>query len=261
MSTIDLGEDASALLPGPPPPGKAGGPWAWAVIACLLLGASGAVRAMQDRRHEGERSHVEDCPIALSSIPKKLGVWHLVEGGDRKLDELTRSITGATGEPLMRTYVDDLTGVTITVLVLFGPAVPVLPHTPDVCYPASGFARAGGPSGATVRYTRGRDSRGRPIDGEASFRSSLFQKSVGRQFLREAVYHSFRLDGQWSAGIGDGRKFPRRNPGIFKVQVQRQVAEGEELGKGDPMEQFLSALLGEIEKEIGEASGKSVAAR
>ena len=45
--------------------------------------------------------------------------------------------------------------------------------------------------------------------------------------LREAVYHSFRLDGRWSPYIGAGRKFPRRNPGIFKVQVQRLVADGE----------------------------------
>lgn len=260
MSINDPGDDASALLPGPPPPRKAKGPWAWAVIACVLLGASGAVRAMQDRRHKDERSYVEDCPITLASLPENLGVWRLVEGGDKRLDDLTMRITGGT-QHVMRSYVDARTGVTITVLVLFGPAVPVLPHTPDVCYPASGYGRAGGPSDASVKYSLGRDSQGRPVAGEARFRSSVFQKAVGRQVVREAVYHSFRLDGQWSASIGDGRKFPRRNPGIFKVQVQRQVAEGESLDAGDPMEQFLAALLTEMEKEIGQASGKSVASR
>jgi hypothetical protein len=260
MSLVDVGPSAEELLPGPPARRRRGGPWAWAAIACILLGASGAVRAMQDRRHKVEREHVEVCPIELASIPKTLGVWHLVDGGDRRLDDLTLRITGSS-QHIVRTYVDDLTGVTITALVLYGPAEPVLPHSPDVCYPASGFARAGGPSDAEVKYELGRDENGRRVDGRATFRSSVFQKSEGRLVHREAVYHSFRLDGQWSSAIGDGRKFPRRNPGIFKVQVQRQVAEGESLGQGDPMEQFLSALLTEIEKEIRQASGQKLAAK
>jgi hypothetical protein len=169
-------------------------------------------------------------------------------------------ITGGS-EHIMRTYADDQTGVTLSVLILFGPAVPVLPHTPAVCYPSSGYACADGPSDFTLKFRLDDDAKGRPVDGEARFRSAIYQKSAGRLTDRQAVCHSFRLEGTWSPDIGVGRKFPRQNPGIFKVQVQRPVGEGENLGAGDPMEQFLSALLTEMEKQIKEAGGKTVAAR
>ena len=264
MSTTDVSPVVPDLAPpglsSPPSSKKAGFPWAWTAIACVLLGASGVVRAVQDRRHQEERSYVAACPITVSAIPKKLGIWHLVEGGERTLDALTMRITGGT-DYIMRTYADDLTGVTLTVLVLFGPAEPVLPHTPEVCYPSSGYATADGPADTTITFNQGRDAQGRLIEGQANFRAAVYQKSTGRSTYREAVYSSFRLDGQWSPSIGSGRKFPRRNPGLFKVQVQRQVVEGESLGKGEPMEQFISALITEIEKEIREAGDHSVAAK
>ena len=242
------------------PPARKGGPWTWAAIACVLLGASGVVRAVQDRRHDDERNYVETCPIPLASLPKKLGVWRLVEDGDKKLDPLTMRITGGS-DYMMRAYADDLTGVTLVVLLLFGPAEPVLPHVPEICYPSSGYANVDGPSDASIKYGLGKDADGRPIDGQARFRTAVYQKAIGRMTRREAVYHSFRLDGQWSPDIGAGRKFPRRNPGIFKIQVQRQVVQGETLGKGDPIEQFLAILLAEIEGEIREAQGKKVAVK
>ena len=255
----DLGPPAGPEA-SPPPARKVGVPWAWTLIACALLGASGVVRAVQDRRHDDERSYVEACPIALDAMPKKMGAWRLVEDGDRKLDEDTMRITGGT-DHFMRVYADDLTGVTLVVLLLFGPAQPVLPHTPDICYPSSGYANVDGPSDASVKFRLGQDAQGRPVDGQAQFRTAVYQKSTGRAMSREAVYHSFRLDGRWSPDIGTGRKIPRRNPGVFKIQIQRQVAAGETLGKGDPIEQFLAILLAELEKEIKDASGKKIAAK
>ena len=55
-------------------------PWAWALIACVLLGASGVVRAVQDRRHQDERSYVEDCPITLSTAGYDLRLMPSVKG-------------------------------------------------------------------------------------------------------------------------------------------------------------------------------------
>jgi hypothetical protein len=237
-----------------------GSSWTWAAIACVLLGASGVVQAVQNRRHADEKGTVEACPFPLASIPSKFGVWRLVEGGEKKLDDLTMRITGGS-DYVMRAYVDDLTGVTLMVLILFGPAEPVLPHTPEVCYPSSGYAKTDFSSNASIDYSPGKDSEGQPITKQALFRSSVYQKPLGRMVDREVVYHSFRLDGQWSPYIGAGKKFPRRNPGIFKIQVQRQVVEGESLGKNDPIEQFLGSLLTEIEKDINAAGGKAVASK
>jgi hypothetical protein len=85
------------------------------------------------------------------------------------------------------------------------------------------------------------------------FRSTIYAKSGGRTMLREGVYYSFRLEGQWSPHAGSGRKFPRRNPSVFKVQVQRRMADGEKIGPNDPIEQFLALLVPAIEREIRSA--------
>ncbi len=221
----------------------------WALVACVLLGASGVVRVNQERRHQSDHAYREACPFPLSELPAQLGEWHLIKGSDKPLDAMTMRITGGS-DHLVRTYANDLTGVSVVVLVLFGPAEPVLPHVPAICYPSSGFVQGDYDATRTIDFALGNGADGKPILGHALFQSASYMKPAGRNILREAVYHSFRLDGEWSPFIGSGRKFPRRNPGVFKIQVQRQVAEGEFLGAGDPIEQFLASLMAEIETKI-----------
>jgi hypothetical protein len=217
---------------------------AWMAIGCVLLATSGVARSVQDRRHQVESSYTEDCPFPLKSIPTTLGRWKVAEGGEKTLDSLTMRITGGT-DHLMRTYVDELTGVSLVVLVLFGPAEPVMPHTPEVCYPSSGFQ--------PVDDVVDRVIESKEEGVTSQFRSATYTKSGGRVMLREGVYHSFRLEGRWSPHAGSGRKFPRRNPSVFKVQVQRQMASGEKLAPNDPIEQFLTLLVPAIERGLKSA--------
>jgi Protein of unknown function (DUF3485) len=261
MSSDTATPGASIETPIPPEPTPPSHRWraslAWAAIACVLLGASGSVRAVQDRRHQFEKAQKDPCPIDLNKVPDHFGSdWKLLKGGDRKLDPLTMRISGGT-DHLIRTYANEMTGVFVTILVLYGPAEPVLPHTPQACYPATGYSAVDPPLGRSIAYSLGQDDQGRPLEGQADFLAASFAKPNGRQMLREAVYHSYRLDGQWSHSIGAGRKFPRRNPGIFKVQIQRMVADGEKLDKGDPIEQFLKLFLAEIESEIKAAQDQA----
>jgi Protein of unknown function (DUF3485) len=224
-------------------------PMVWAAVACVLLGSSAVVRAMQDRRHSDEARYLETCPFPLDKIPTTLGGWRMSPEGNKKLDDDTMRITGGT-DHILRSYSDDLTGVKLVVLVLFGPAEPVVPHTPEVCYPANGFERAEDPMIRTIK-----DASGKPIEGNPQFRSGVYKKSK----LREGVYHSFRLDDRWSPNVAGGRQLSRRNPGVFKIQIQRKVTEGERRGDdkvSDPMEQFLGVLIPEIERLIDESSAK-----
>ena len=245
-TAISAGPARPATEP-PTPALSRRGPWAWAIIACLTLGASGAVRAVQERRHKDEMDYKETCPFSLPTLTTKLGGWRLIEGGEKSLDDLTIRITGGT-DYILRNYVDDLTGVSLVALILFGPAEPVLPHTPEVCYPSTGYSLA---DDASDRLIKADDGMG------AEFRSAVYARPGGRAMMREEVYYSFRLEGRWSPDVGAGRKFPRRNPGIFKVQVQRRVAEGERRDRDEPIEQFLKILVAEIERRV--AAGASPA--
>jgi len=207
------------------------------------MASSGIVRGLQDRRFEVEKGYLEACPFPLKSLPKEFDGWRLVDGGDKTLDSLTTRITGAS-EHVLRTYVDELTGVTLSVLILFGPAEPVLPHTPQICYPSCGYTATEPPSDRTIKG---------PDKQSYVFRAGVYEKSGGRAKLHEVAYHAFRLEGPWSPDVATGRKFPRKNPGIFKVQIQRRVAEGERRDSDDPIEQFLAKLIPVIDRRIAES--------
>jgi hypothetical protein len=224
----------------------------WAAVACLILGSSAVFRTLQDQRHKEEKNYVESCPFPLKEISSRLGIWRMKEGGDQSLDSQTMKITGGT-DHILRTYGDDLTGVALVVLVLFGPAEPVLPHTPEACYPATGYSYAQDSYTRKIEYTT-KDSSGHDVPGEAYFRSSVYEKPGGLATRREEAYHSFRLDGKWSPDAGLGRKFGRRTPGTFKIQIQRMVAPGENREKDNPVDQFLAQLIPEIERRIAAGS-------
>jgi hypothetical protein len=260
MPPADATLEAPTTTPGTPLTRQRGAALIWALIACALLGASGMVRTVQESRHRFEKSQKELCPIDLSKLPNKIGDdWTLIKGGERKLDEYTMRITGGTDHAI-RSYANRMTGVVVTLLLLYGPADPVLPHTPQVCYPASGFSAIDSPTARSITYSIGQDDQGRPVERQADFLMSSYIKPSGRMPLREVVYHAYRLDGLWSFAIGAGRKFPRRNPGLFKLQIQRVVAEGEKLDATDPIIQFLKPFLGEIEAEIKAAKDSGVTA-
>lgn len=227
-----------------------GGVIAWCAAAAVLLVGSGVFRVVQAARVVDDTGATAESPFPLRDIPKQIDTWRVLEGGDTQLDSQTTRITGST-DHILRTYCDEATGVTLSVLILYGPAEPVTPHTPQVCYPASGFAAVGDSVDTKVAYEQGKG---------ADFRTAVFGKSGGRDLLLQTVYHSYRLNGEWSPII-DFRKLPRRNPGVFKVQIARRSFPQEPRGEDEPIEAFLAKLLPILERMNAEATTSPAAAK
>jgi hypothetical protein len=137
-------------------------------------------------------------------------------------------------------YTDERTGAVVTALVAYGPAEKIVGHTPAVCYPAVGFERQAGPDDRTIEVD------GRP----ARLRSFVFVKPDALARERVCVYAGFRHAGRWTPDSSESRKRFRHEPGMFKIQVQRQIGPSERCLPGDPIEQFSAALIGEIEREL-----------
>ena len=167
----------------------------WAVLACILLSGSGLVRIYQDNQRLGEKIFRQRCPINMSNIPKKLGNWEMVSGGEDKLDELTMRIAGGT-DHIIRSYANKFTGVSLSFLLLYGPAEPVSPHTPEVCYPASGFASRGDAANREIKFKTREAKVGQVVEQQAQFKSASYSKVSGRFTIHEVVYYAFRLDGK-----------------------------------------------------------------
>lgn len=223
----------------------------WMAAACTLVGSSGVLRSLQNQQLERERKLFQPCPFDLEAIPDQIGEWVIKPGSELRLDDKTVQITGST-DHLVRNYVDSLTGVQFSLLLLYGPAEPVLPHTPDVCYPATGYALDGSIGQVGVPYGDGK---------VAQFRTASYIRPGNLITDRARVYYAFRHDGQWSPSVGAGMKFHRSNPGIFKVQLHRPLMQGEQPTKNEPMEKFLALLLPEIERRITQGKSTPVASR
>jgi len=212
--------------------------WRWVILVCMLLGVSGGIRYWRDGQFHSLSKESEAPPFVLGDIPNALGDWYVVEGSESTLEPDIARIAGAT-DHLIRTYVDKKSGETAVVMILYGLASVVWPHTPDACYPANGF-RSVSPS------------RDQDIDiwvpekpTPARFRLQHFVKAKAVQTDYRVVYYSFQNAGQWGLDMEKNWKSFRYHPGMFKVQVQCQASSS-----GTIDERSVQELLGRIVQEI-----------
>src|SRR5690606_24035543 len=127
-------------------------------------------------------------PFPLADVPLELGPW---SGVDDHLDPEIASATGAV-DAIFRTYTNRQTGVKVSLILLYGPAAEVRIHSPENCYPSSGYALRSGPT--TRRVT--------PEGGGAAvpFYAHTFTRGGedGGFSETQRVICSWFYEGQWS---------------------------------------------------------------
>lgn len=241
--------------------------WVWAIGACLLLGAAAGARAWQHTRFDREEgTGLKPLPFPLASVPTTIGHYHAQEGVDMKLDPAVMRYAGGKDD-LVRTYVDEDTGTSLMVMVLYGRADRVVEHVPDLCYSGAGYAPSEigpGHRDHTIEF--------QGVDGQpesASFRIGVYEKSMPQGGIqREEAYHAFRFRDRWSPESPiTGHN--RRPFGIFKIQVQRRLGPYEYQNANrrsaivNPCEAFLQDFLAAFERQLSEVQEQDqpVAAR
>ena len=118
------------------PPAKLG--WRWIGLICMLLVISGTIRYWRDWQFQSLSRESEMPPFPLNEFPKELGSWRVFKGSEATLEPDIARIAGAS-DHLIRIYVDEKSGESALVMIIYGLAYRVWPHIPDVCYPANGF--------------------------------------------------------------------------------------------------------------------------
>jgi EpsI family protein len=225
----------------------------WILIACILLGLSGAVRHWRSLQFLAIENQSKESPFPLREIPYVLGTWRSLEGTEATLDPEIARIAGSS-DHVIRAYVDDKTGERVTVLLLYGPSQAVWAHTPEVCYPASGFT--------TVIPSREIQVPLEDSARTAAFREALYGKTRGGLTELSEVYYSFFNAGVWRSDMSGQWKQFRYHPGMFKIQIERRV-KTPQLGDS-PAKGLLALLVREIEERSSStarpASSTTVAA-
>ena len=154
--------------------------WLRLMMVCAVLVGSGGVRWWQARRVGAVLERGQELAFPAGGAADDPGDWR---GEDATLDPQIARRTGAT-DLIIRRYVDQGTGAAVEVIVLYGPAVEMYIHMPEVCYPAAGYAQVGRPRPA------GRSRRG-GVGRRRSGRWSIAKGEGGQADLQE-VYYSWR---------------------------------------------------------------------
>ena len=217
--------------------------WRWIALICVLLVISGAIRHWRDWQFQSLSRESEMPPFSLNEFPKELGSWRAAEGSEEALEPDIARIAGAS-DHLIRTYVDDKSGESAVVMIIYGLAYRVWPHVPDDCYPANGFKSVNPPEDIPIQVP-GTSNRAR-------FRMQNFVKSKAGLRDYRAVYHSFRNAGEWGLDMGRNWKLFRYHPGMFKVIVQHQGSSSGLKSDNDSVHQLLGLIVREIERGVAE---------
>jgi hypothetical protein len=206
--------------------------WPIAVVI-VLVGAAGYVQGVWTGRWS--KSDVLAKAVArMSNIPLTAGDW---VGQELPTNPRELAIAGAEG-CVSRKYTNRRTGAVVTMMLLCGPAGPLSVHTPDVCYSGSGFVEAADP----IRHT---------LDGDAD------AQFLARRFRKEAVtpIHLRVLYG-WSAANAkwDAPENPRLTyagqPVLYKLYLNRELAQPNEAMESDPILNLLRALRPQLRAAI-----------
>jgi len=114
------------------------------VLAFGLITAGGVVQGLWSHRWSDPGPAIASFADRLADVPMSIGDW---EGKDQAVDPISIKGSGAVGY-VSRHYTNKVTGQAVAIWFICGHPRDIAMHTPDVCYPGSGFTQ----QDQTIRY-------------------------------------------------------------------------------------------------------------
>ncbi len=105
------------------------------ILGVIAIFGFFVAEAKMSGRYQGSNTTEEQFAALLRKVPADIGDWH---GTDLPVEEQVKKTAGARGY-VSRSYKNTITGDVVTIWLIVGHAKDVIRHTPDVCYPSSGF--------------------------------------------------------------------------------------------------------------------------
>jgi hypothetical protein len=203
----------------------------------MMLVLSGLVHGLWMQRW-GAPVEFTAAAARLQEFPLDVGEW---KGRPIELDADAMAKTEAAG--YVARVLRHHTKGEIHMILICGRPGPIALHTPDVCFPGSGFAWDPKPDRLDLVTKEGMD---------AHFLAERFRKSgPPPQSLR--VFWSFTNGNGWK--VPDNPRVAFGNSGIlYKLYLMRDMEKPDENVKDDPTRDLLRVLLPELDKYLSPAS-------
>lgn len=210
----------------------------------LIVGLTIAQGIMTDRL-AGANVSVEQRSELLKLVPMNFDDW---EGEDKKVDEYVKEVAGSVGTAVSRSYRNSRTGERVDLWLIVGHARDISAHTPNICYPASGFVARSKENGLYPFVMEGK---------EIPFLTNTFHKEdvTGR--------HLIRVFWTWfnSASEENDRKVVWEAPhnaryhfgnsrALFKMYFTNEMRDLQETAEQSASIHFARDFLPEVEKAL-----------
>ncbi len=109
-----------------------------------MITVGGVVQGLWSDRWSDPGLEIQEFADRLAGVPMNIGDW---EGKDQAVDAVSIKGSGAVGY-VSRSYRNKVTDQIVSLWFICGHPRDIAMHTPDICYPGSGFAQ----QDLTVRY-------------------------------------------------------------------------------------------------------------
>lgn len=208
-----------------------------AAIGLLLIIALGIVQGIWSDRWTDRAADARQVSERLVNVPLVVGDWEGTDQSD-KADLRTLAVAGAVGH-ISYEFRNKLTGQNVSIYLVCGHAQTITLHTPDRCYPASGFTATSDQTLQPIEWD------GQSVD---FFTKSFRKESVGgSQALR--VFWAWTTDGNWQAP-----EYPRYKFGgvraLFKLYLISPVETRGEQPHQSAALQFARSFMPALNKAL-----------
>jgi hypothetical protein len=222
-----------------------------AVGLLLIVGLTYIQIRMTDRL-SGTNFTAEQGAELLKLVPKNVGDW---SGDDMPVDPSVQKGAGAIGA-VSRAYRNSKTGEKVDLWLIVGHARDIAFHTPDVCYPASGFEARSKENSLYPMVIQGLP--------DAPFWTNTFYREnelSGRQLIRVfwSWYNpdSMENDGavKWEAP-GNARWQFGNSRALYKMYFTSEMHDPMETAEQSACLRFAREFMPEVDKALAEVHNK-----
>jgi hypothetical protein len=193
-------------------------------------------------RFQGSDITEEQFAELLKNVPSEIGDW---QGTNLAVEDQVKKTAGARGY-VSREYTNVATGETVTVWLIVGHSRDVMRHTPDICYPSSGFITRA-PENARVPFV----FENQP---EADFYTNTFIKedATGRRIERVFwAWYKPNEEGtvQWEAPKIVRLKFGNARS-LYKLYFSSGMRDYGETADQSPCMKFAEVFLPVVDRAL-----------
>lgn len=212
------------------------------VLGLVALVGLTVCESMLTGRFQSSNVTEEQFASFLARVPQDIGDWH---GKDLPVEDQVRETAGARGY-VSRAYQNTVTGESVTVWLIVGHARDIVRHTPDICYPSSGFKKRS-PENSRQSFI----FEGQP---QADFYTNTFTREdvLGRRFERVFwAWHKPNDEGtvRWQAPKTVRWEFGNARS-LYKLYFSSSMRDIKETTDQSPCVQFAEVFLPVVEKAL-----------